>query len=107
MFRKLQNVASNRKVQKLGAVFMCMMICCATLVPMAFAVDGTATVSEPTYKEAATLVYEEVHNVINFSNILDIILVGLGGMATLYLLWWGIRKVIKMLKSGLNGKLKA
>ena len=106
MFRKLQNVASNRKVQKLGAVFMCMMICCATLVPMAFAVDGTA-VSEPSYQEAATQVYGAVHEVINFNNILDIILVGLGGMATLYLLWWGIRKVIRMLKSGLNGKLKA
>lgn len=103
MFRKIQNVASNRKVQKLGAVFMCMMICCCTLVPMAFAVD----VSEPTYAEAATQVYNAVHEVVNFNNILSIIGVGIGGMATLYLLWWGIRKVIKMLKSGLNGKLKA
>lgn len=106
MFRKLQNVASNRKVQKLGAVFMCMMICCATLMPMAFAVDGAA-VSEPSYQEAATTIYDSVHAVINFNNILAILGVGIGGMSTLYLLWWGVRKVIKMLKSGLNGKLKA
>lgn len=103
MFKKLQNVATNPKVRKLGAVIMCLMICCTMLVPMASA----EAVSEPSYAEAATTVYDSVHQVINFNNILAIIGVGIGGMATLYLLWWGIRKVIKMLKSGLNGKLKA
>lgn len=103
MFRKLQNVASKPMVKKLGAVFMCLMICCSAIMPMCFAAD----VSEPSYAEAATTIYESVHNVVNFNNILAILGVGIGGMATLYLLWWGIRKVIKMLKSGLNGKLKA
>lgn len=104
MESKLQKVASNPMVRKLGAGLMCMMICCTMLVPFASAAEA---VSEPTYQEAATQVYNSVHEVINFNNILAIIGVGIGGMATLYLLWWGIRKVIKMLKSGLNGKLKA
>ena len=103
MRAKLQKVANNPMVRKLGAVIMSLMICCTMLVPMASA----EAVSEPSYAEAASTVYDSVHQVINFNNILAIIGVGIGGMATLYLLWWGIRKVIKMLKSGLNGKLKA
>lgn len=104
MRAKLQKVANNPMVRKLGAVIMSLMICCTMLVPMASAAEP---VSEPSYAEAASTVYDSVHQVINFNNILAIIGVGIGGMATLYLLWWGIRKVIKMLKSGLNGKLKA
>ncbi len=104
MKKAMQKVASNPMVKKLGVGFMCLMICCSMLMPMASAAEA---VSEPSYAEAATQVYDSVHQVINFNNILAIIGVGIGGMATLYLLWWGIRKVIKMLKSGLNGKLKA
>lgn len=100
---KLQHVASNRKIKKLGATFMALMISCIALVPFASAAEAT---SEPTFQEAASTIYDSVHAVINFNNILAIIGVAITGAATIYLLWWAIRKIIKMVKGALNGKLK-
>ena len=94
------------KAKKLFAVCMCLVVFGCIFVIGCFATDST-TVTEPGYADAAEEVYESVHAVINFTNILAIIGVAIGGEATLFLLWWGIRKVIRLIKNGLNGKLKA
>ena len=102
MLKKLNMSPAAKRVLVVTAclcVCMCMMMCIAS------AVD--TPVSEPTYAEAATTVFSAVHNVINFNNILAIIGVALGAEATLFMLWWGIRKVIRLVNNGLHGKLKA
>ena len=92
MFKKLQNVATNPKVKKVGALVMSLMMCCVMLVPMASAAD----VSEPTPSEAATQVFDAIHAQLNFTTILSVISVALGAALTIYLGWWAIRKVSRM-----------
>ena len=96
---------SSFKFKKILAIAGIVMIVGCIFCTGAFA--DPVTVSEPTYQEAAKEVFDSVHSVVNFNNILSIIGVALTAEATLFLLWWGIRKVIKLVKSGLNGKLKA
>lgn len=98
--KKFQNVASNPKVKKLGAILMCMMICCATLIPMAFAA------SDMTPNEAATSIFNTVSETVNVSAVVGVIGIALVASLGLFFAWWGIRKVIRMVKGGLNGKLK-
>lgn len=97
---------SSSKFKKILAIAGIVMIIGCMFCTGAFA-EPVAGVSEPTYQEAAKEVFDSVHSVVNFNNILSIIGVALTAEATLFLLWWGIRKVIKLIKSGLNGKLKA
>lgn len=99
---------SSSKFKKILAIAGIVMIIGCMFCTGAFADPATpVAVSEPTYQEAAKEVFDSVHGVVNFNNILSIIGVALTAEATLFLLWWGIRKVIKLVKSGLNGKLKA
>ena len=95
MFKKLQNVANSKKLKKFGAIFMVAMMCCVMLVPMASAVNGTAT-SEPTPAEAATQVFNAIHAQLNFTVILEVIAVALGAALSIYLGWWAIRKISRM-----------
>ena len=103
MLKKLNMSPAVKRVLVVSAclcVCMCMMLCFASAV-------DTTEVSEPTYASAAETVFDSVHAVINFNNILAIIGVALGAEATLFMLWWGIRKVIRLVNNGLHGKLKA
>ena len=98
---------SSSRFKRILAICGVVMIIGCMFCTGAFAEPAAAAVSEPTYQEAAKEVFDSVHSVVNFNNILSIIGVALTAEATLFLLWWGIRKVIKLVKSGLNGKLKA
>lgn len=93
------------KVKRILAFCACIVILGSMCCTGVFAADPVS-VSEPSYAEAAKQVFDSVHGVLNFQNILAILGVALGACATLFLLWWGIRKVVKLIKNGLNGKLK-
>ena len=80
---------------------------CVIVLGCIFCVSAFATaVSEPDFDDAAQTVYDTLHTTINFNNILAIIGVALGGSVTIFLLWWAIRKIVRMVKGALNGKLK-
>ena len=95
MLKRMQNVANNPKVKKFGALLMCMMICCSMFVVCAFAADGVAT-TEPTPSEAASQVFNTIHEQLNFTTILSVIAVALSAALSIYLGWWAIRKVSRM-----------
>ena len=94
MLKRMQNVANNPKVKKFGALLMCLMICCTMFVVMA-AAEGTA-VTEPTPAEAATQVFNTIHEQLNFTTILSVIAVALSAALSIYLGWWATRKVSRM-----------
>lgn len=93
MLKRMQNVANNPKVKKFGALLMCMMICCSMFVVMA-AAEGTVT--EPSPAEAATQVFNTIYEQLNFTTILSVIAVALSAALSIYLGWWAIRKVSRM-----------
>ena len=89
-FRKLAN---NAKAKKIFATAMCLMVGVCSMIPMASAAD---TVVDKTPAECATQVFESMHSVLNFTTILEVIAVALSASLAIFLGWWAIRKVARM-----------
>lgn len=67
----------------------------------AFAADpGTVDVAA----ELAPAI-KPVQDLFTFSNVVKVLGIVIGGCALMFLLWWGLRKIVKMVKNGLKGKL--
>ena len=88
-----QKLANNAKIKKVFATAMCLMVVGCTMVPMACAAD---TVVDKTPAECATQVFESMHSVLNFTTILEVIAVALSAALAIFLGWWAIRKVARM-----------
>ena len=89
-FRKL---AYNAKAKKLSALAMCLTVGACSMIPMASAVD---TVTDKTPADCATEVFNTMHSVLNFTTILEVIAVALSAALAIFLGWWAIRKVARM-----------
>lgn len=46
-----------------------------------------------------------VQDLFTFGNVVKILGIVIGGCALMYILWWGLRKIVKMVKNGLKGRL--
>lgn len=102
MIKKFQSLTENKIFIRVMSFCMVLMCLASIFVINAFAVDG----ADMTPKEAATSIFSTVSQTINVGSIVGIIAIALGAGLGLYFAWWAIRKVIRMVKSGLNGKLK-
>ncbi len=89
----IKKLANNRKFKKLFASCMCLMIVACSMIPLASAAD---TVVDKTPAECATEVFNTMHSVLNFTTILEVIAVALAAALAIYLGWWAIRKVARM-----------
>lgn len=89
----VKKLANNRKFKKLFAICTCFMIVACSMIPMASAVD---TVVDKTPAECATEVFNTMHSVLNFTTILEVIAVALAAALAIFLGWWAIRKVARM-----------
>lgn len=98
---KVMQKLQNSKLKKVFAVCMCLLVCCSSLVPMAFAADGTA-VSDPTPKEAATQIFDSIYAELNFTTILSVLGVAIGAALAVFLGWWSIRKVTRMVMNAFS-----
>ena len=101
MFKKMQKFTQNAKAKKALAICMSLMVLGSMFVTTCFAADG----ADMTPKEAATSIFTSVSETVNIGSIAGIIGIALGAGIALYFAWWGIRKVVRMLKGGLNGKI--
>ena len=54
---------------------------------------------------AAQSLMGNVTSTLNITNIVAIVGAGLTAVVTLYLAWWGAKKLIKMVQRALNGRL--
>lgn len=104
MFKKMQKFAQNAKAKKVLAICMSLMVLGSMFVTTCFAADGT-TDADMTAKEAATSIFSTLTEHINVGTIVGVIGIALGAGMALYFAWWGIRKVVRMVKGGLNGKI--
>ncbi len=103
MLNKLTDkLHKNPKAKKLLMGTCAVVMCMTMLAPAAFAADGDSTAIITN----ATGIFEQVTSVVNFSTIAGVIGIGVGAALTLYLSWWGVRKLIRIIKAAFNGKFK-
>lgn len=103
MFKMLQKITNKPKAKRLFALCACVMVLGSMFITSAFAVDGTT--ADMSAQEAAQSIFDTVYGQINVGTIVAVICIALTAGLTLYFAWWGIRKVIRMVKGGLNGKI--
>ncbi len=101
MFKKMQKLTKSSKAKKLLAVCACMLVLGSMFVTTAFAAEGDASM---TAQQAATTIFTTISETINVGTIVSVISIALAAGLGLYFAWWGMRKVSRMVRKGLNGK---
>lgn len=96
--KKLSNFLKNTKVKRIFGICMSLMVVCCSVLPTCFAAD----VSDVSPADAGKQVFESMHEVLNFTTILSIIAVALGASLAIFLGWWAVRKVSRMIMNAFS-----
>ena len=102
MISLLSKIRANSKLKRILCICGCLLVFANLLCVSAFAAPAADTVSEPTPAEAAQEVFNTMHGTFNFTNILSIIGVALGAALAIFIGWWAIRKVSKMVMNAFS-----
>lgn len=90
---KLKRWCRTKAGKRILAVFGAMLVMCSMAVP-AFAVEGEPAGADAI--AAAKSVIGEATKTINISNLTTILVYGVGIAIGLFLLWWGARKLVRI-----------
>lgn len=90
---KLKRWCRTKAGKRILAVFGAMLVMCSMAVP-AFAVEGEAAGADAI--AAAKSVIGEATKTINIPNLTTILVYGVGIAIGLFLLWWGARKLVRI-----------
>lgn len=101
MYGKMQKLVHNSKFKKIMLSSFTLAITLCMCLVGAFA----GTEGDMTPQQAATSIFSTLTEQISVGTIVGVIGIALGSGVGLYFAWWGIRKVVKMVKAGLNGKV--
>lgn len=90
---KLKRWCQTKAGKRILAVFGAMLVMCSMAVP-AFAVEGAAAGADAI--AAAKSIIGEATATINVANLTTILVYGVGIAIVLFLLWWGARKLLRI-----------
>lgn len=90
---KLKRWVSTKSGKRVLAIIGTMLVMCSMAVP-AFAVEGEPAGADAI--AAAKSVIGEATKTINISNLTTILVYGVGIAIGLFLLWWGARKLVRI-----------
>ena len=99
----MQLIKSSKFKKVMGIVLTvsciaCMFICGAS----ATSSSGITNFSADEAVSAASTLFGGVYDVLNFTNIAKVLGIGIGACVGIWLAWWGIRKLIRMLSKVLE-----
>lgn len=102
MFEKVRNSKAIKRIMALVMAVFCMV----PLGVVAFAEDPPvyADTADGMVKAASDL-FGNVTDVISMTNIAKVLGIGLSAGVLLFLGWWGVRKLIGVIRKALNGRL--
>lgn len=105
LFSQLKEKVKNSRVGKaLVGVGATVTAVCSTVIS-SFAADPAPADASSVVSGVKT-VFDSVSGTFSFANIVSMIGIAIAAAALLVLGWFGLRKVISMIKSALRGKLK-
>lgn len=90
---KLKRWCRTKAGKRILAVFGAMLVMCSMAVP-AFAVEGVAAGADAI--AAAKSIIGEATATINVANLTTILVYGVGIAIVLFLMWWGARKLLRI-----------
>lgn len=96
--KKITNLLNKPQIKRIFGICMTLMIVCCSVLPSCFAAD----VSDISPADAGKQVFDSMHEVLNFQTILSIVAVALGAALAIFLGWWAIRKVSRMVMNAFS-----
>lgn len=96
---KLKRWCRTKAGKRILAVFGAMLVMCSMAVP-AFAVEGEAAGADAI--AAAKSIIGEATATINVANLTTILVYGVGIAIVLFLMWWGARKLLRIVTAAFN-----
>lgn len=84
---------SSPKAKKILSTVMCLAVLSCFFVVGCCAADTTSDLGA---KEAAQGVMDIIHAQLNFTTVMEVIGVGLASAVAIFLGWWGIRKLVRI-----------
>lgn len=103
-FNIVEKIKNSRIVKKVVGAVAVVLSVCATAIS-SFAADPAPADASSVVSGVKT-VFDSVSGTFSFANIVSMIGIAIAAAALLVLGWFGLRKVISMIKSALRGKLK-
>lgn len=105
IFDKIKSKIKNSRIAKkvVGAVAVVSSVCATAI--SSFAADPAPADASSVVSGVKT-VFDTVSGTFSFANIVSMIGIAIAAAALLVLGWFGLRKVISMIKNALRGKLK-
>lgn len=99
---KLKRWVSTKSGKRVLAIIGTMLVMCSMAVP-AFAVEeGAAGFDGAAAIAGARNIFGQATSTLSIANIVAIIGICIGAAVGLYLLWWGLRKVLKVIKAAFS-----
>ncbi len=103
-FNIVEKIKNSRIAKKVVGAVAVVSSVCATAIS-SFAADPAPADASSVVSGVKT-VFDSVSGTFSFANIVSMIGIAIAAAALLVLGWFGLRKVISMIKSALRGKLK-
>lgn len=103
-FNIVEKIKNSRIAKKVVGAVAVLSSVCATAIS-SFAADPAPADASSVVSGVKT-VFDSVSGIFSFVNIVSMIGIAIAAAALLVLGWFGLRKVISMIKSALRGKLK-
>lgn len=99
---KLKRWCQTKAGKRILAVFGAMLVMCSMAVP-AFAVEeGAAGFDGAAAIAGAKDIFGQATSTLSIANIVAVLGVCIGAAVGLYLLWWGLRKVLRVVKGAFS-----
>ncbi len=102
MFKIFKSRTVHPKLKKALSVTMCLVIGMCMMVPACFAADTV----DLTPEQAATQIFQTCNDLFSIQTIVTVIGIALAAAIGIFLAWWAIRKVVRMVvKAFTKGKI--
>lgn len=97
---KLKRWVSTKSGKRVLAIIGTMLVMCSMAVP-AFAVDGEGFDGAAAIAGAQSI-FSQATSTLTIGNVVSVIGICIGAAVALYLLWWGLRKVLRVVKAAFS-----
>ena len=90
----------SKKAKKLLAIVSALVVCLMSFCCLAFANEATTSPADldgDAAVNAAQSLFNKVAGVLNFANIAKVLGIGIAAVIGIWLAWWGLRKLVRML----------
>lgn len=99
---KLKRWCQTKAGKRILAVFGAMLVMCSMAIPAFALEEGAAGFDGAAAIAGAQSIFSQATSTLTIGNVVSVIGICIGAAVALYLLWWGLRKVLRVVKAAFS-----